>query len=398
VPRDLQKQKTYDAEYIAFLDTAFEVPVGLWALEQVANAVYESEWWADLRPRAVRATIVEASPHAGRSKAVLAKGEIRISHNMDTIATLCHEFAHFVGSAQHDDAFRAAEVELVRLCGGDAPAERLAACYSRVALGVGTIAPAPHGILGEITGGLASFALDTARPQETKHVRRVLALLAKAQSTSPEESEALRAKALELSSRHGISSAHLEAQRSATEADLIERKIRIGAGPYVRPRYRLLRVIAHGHCCDVFYNTDRAGRVATVLGHRSDVVEVEMLYVALDHQARVEVMRAPASGNVIRFRRSWLTGFVAAVGATISKEEKAATEGDKPEAVSTSLVLKERRERARDFKNLKYPNIRPNHKRTVVEEHAYAEGRAAGSLATVRRRGALSPGRLALNS
>lgn len=40
--RDLQKHKTYDAEYVAFLETAFEAPVGPWSLEQIATVVYKS--------------------------------------------------------------------------------------------------------------------------------------------------------------------------------------------------------------------------------------------------------------------------------------------------------------------------------------------------------------------
>ena len=89
----------------------------------------------------------------------------------------------------------------------------------------------------------------------------------------------------------------------------LERRVGEGVGPYVGARTELLLAIATSRCCELVWRNDRLGRVVTVYGHRSDLVDVETTFLALDHQARVGMATATTTGNTLQFRRSWLLGF-----------------------------------------------------------------------------------------
>jgi hypothetical protein len=385
--RDTSKQKTYDAETSAFEDTAFERPVGLWALEQISGLIYKTSWWEKSSLRLTGATIVEAAVTATSSKAVLSANEIRIAYGMDTVATLCHELAHFVCTDGHGPRFRGAVVELIRMVGGDTDAERLESTYRRH--GLSLISPTPA-----TAGNLGAFVLDQKPTDEGRHLRRVMALLSKANSTTPEEAELLRAKAFELSARHGISVAHIEAVRKNEEANLVERWIRIGAGGYVTPRYSLLSALATSRCCETMWNNDRLGRVVGVFGHRNDVLEVEMLFSVIDRQARVEMMKVLTKGNTLHYRRAWLAGFVNGVEQSLQREarEQEARYDDSGHKTSTAMVLKERMDQSREFRDQLHPGLRTVRSPYHQGWDAYGQGSEAGAKVSVRQHKAVHSG------
>ena len=387
--RDADRQRSYDAEYEAFEETSYESPLGLHALELLTAKICATPWWRE-NSSAQRVLIKEAHPAAKTSSASRAKGEIRIAHGMDTIATLCHELAHIAANDAHGPVFRAAMVELIRLVAGQAPASRLEKIYRAKKLAIGAMPPAP-------ALDLAS-ALLPSNPESEPHTRKIKALLAKAESTSPEEADALRTKALQLSFKHGVSLASL-AKESSVSPVMVERKIRIGAGPYVAARSSLLFALARSRCCETMWVNDALGRVVSVLGHACDADEVVMLFASLDHQARAELLKETPTGNTLRFRRSWLSGFANAVDNQLRKAERSATSPatrPSPQHSTTSLVLKERREKAREYRDSLYPRLHSVRSSTRSERAAYSLGASSGAKARVTPQSPIASPRPAL--
>lgn len=405
--RDHERQRTYDAEAHAFTDTVYEVSVGLFALEvltgRLAKALGDT-LGAALALRLSAIGVVDAAPTARRSTADVANLRIKVAHGMDTVATLCHELAHFLVPGEgHTPAFRGAVVELTRLACGDDLAVRLRSAFTGAGLAVEAwpstpVVVPPGGISSDLVAGVQEHDAEVVR-----QARKVQALLAKATSTaSHHEAEALRAKALELSTRHGISRAHVEAAAHEEAAGLVERCVRLGGGPYAAARYELLAALATARCCEVLWRNDAHGRVVYVMGHRSDVLDVEALFTTLDHQARLEVLAAPAVGNTLQFRRSWLFGFAREVAAKLAAAERAAVrDADRAASAkgeaSTALVLAERRERVRDFRKVRHPRVRSVGVGGGLNSAGYEQGRVAGRKVNLSG-GSLPSGRRSLAS
>jgi hypothetical protein len=397
VARDTDRQKTYDAETAAFGHTVFETPVGLYALRKLTTAVCRTTWWRERHPRVGDPTLRQTRPDATRSTASASRWEIRFCHQGDTVATLTHELAHLCSPDDgHGAAFRRDHVDLVALtCGPDA-AERLQAAYRSAGLGLaspdrrytGTTALGERGLLaacGDVIAAPSGAAL--------RHAERVSKLLAKASATTEAEADALRAKAFELSVKHGVSTALLEA--AAGGARIVERQVALGAGPYVAARTDLLSAVARHRSCEMFWVPSRTGRLVTVVGFTSDAADVLLMFSELDHAALLGATRAKFAGNTQQARRQYLFGFAAGVEEQFRAAQQSAGVNDT--GSSAALVLVERRKAVRD-------HVRENHKVTtergpaVRRSDAFRTGQIDGrSTSAVRRksfatvRGALAP-------
>lgn len=157
---------------------------------------------------------------------------------------------------------------------------------------------------------------------------RVRALLAKAESTEyPEEAAALTAKAQELISQHAIDTALLE---TSEEKGRVETRLIAVPSPYVKEKFILLGGIARANNCRAILGVEREtlermindrsifehkGRHASVVGYKSDLDAVEMLFTSLLVQAVNEVMRHGSQitewgeNRTQSFRRSFLHQF-----------------------------------------------------------------------------------------
>ena len=144
--RDGDRQRVYDAEDAAFVDTSYADRLGergcRWLLERLVC----SPWWAaggwgvpELRA---------ARSDSTRSTAVVADGraELRMGPGMDQAAVLSHELAHLVATpgAGHGPLFRVAHRDVAAVLLGGHGAARLAERYARAGLSEATRAcPAP---------------------------------------------------------------------------------------------------------------------------------------------------------------------------------------------------------------------------------------------------------------
>jgi hypothetical protein len=168
-------------------------------------------------------------------------------------------------------------------------------------------------------------AAPVSDPGANKHLARVRALLAKAESTTfEEEADALIAKAQELISKHSLEGA-LSDSTGADAADIVARRIWIEA-PWVDPKSTLVHAVARAnHCQSVF--TPAFG-FATVVGCLRDLEAVELLVTSLLAQAQAAVRRpglapgGPASTNAKSYRRAFWLAFAARVGERLRESSE----------------------------------------------------------------------------
>lgn len=218
------------------------------------------------------------------------------------------------------------------------------------------------------------------------HTNRVLALLAKAESTEyPEEAETFFAKAQELMARHSIDEAMLN--RGATVNDVTSVTI-VCAAPYATSKAVLLTVIAATNHCTAVRVTRRGDQTMRVFGFGEDIGNVESLFVALSAHATREVLNAtvPEWETPKAFRYAFLLGFAIRIGQRLEDAGRVARDGYETETgVSTALVLSERSVAVKDAMSVEYPKLGTS--RTSASSRAgHAYGRAAADRADLGQR------------
>src|ERR1700722_4709290 len=162
---------------------------------------------------------------------------------------------------------------------------------------------------------------------QTDLLDRVRKLLAKAEDEgcTPEEAEALTAKAAELMARYGIDRALLGALRPETDRPA-DRKFRFEA-PWAGVKAPLLAALATALRCQCVQTQTEDGPRLHVFGYSSDLERAEILFTSLLVQmARALAKQAvPGYGNGAKaWRRSWMLGYCAAVVARVRAAEEAA--------------------------------------------------------------------------
>ena len=187
-------------------------------------------------------------------------------------------------------------------------------------------------------------------------------LLAKAESTTPEEAEALTEAAEKLMVRHGISQAMIEARRSKdSEPEPIVTETIWFTGIHARG----LSMMAH-QVTDAFgtmrtYGKSRRGRpdrAVVIVGYASDVEQTKMLVESL-HLQSIVAMRAwwkrsderhylsQSRGNIAK--RQFLISFGTGAAERIKEAVRVSTiEQDAEQSESTALVLLDRGAKAQE--------------------------------------------------
>lgn len=208
---------------------------------------------------------------------------------------------------------------------------------------------------------------------------KVRKLLAKAEdpACTPEEAEALTAKAAALIAKYGIDQALLDA-RAERRQEVGNRLVQLEA-PYLREKAYLLHVVAAALRCRSIRLERRTAeglRISVHLfGFASDVAGVELLFASLLVQAARGLLREPVppGEQPAAWRRSWLVGFGSAVA------QRFAASAPRAEAAEpgTALVLADR-DRAVDLAvAAAYPDVRAGRRRRLTGG-GFAAGSAAG--------------------
>jgi len=166
--RDEDRQRVYDAEDSAFLDTAYAERLGERGCRWLVERFVATPWWVALGGAvpAVRAARADSS----RSTMVVTHGrtELRIAPGMDQAHVVSHELAHVLATpdAGHGPSYRAAHIDVATVLLGGHGAGRLAVRYDRAGLMAASRrwpTPPQHGDGGILAVWQARQALDALR-------------------------------------------------------------------------------------------------------------------------------------------------------------------------------------------------------------------------------------------
>src|SRR5215472_16454297 len=178
-------------------------------------------------------------------------------------------------------------------------------------------------------------------------LERVRKLLAKAEAegVTPQEAQALTAKAAELMAKYGIDRALLASRRP--ETDKPDSRIVEVYNPWGRVQAHLLCGLAAALRCQCILLPSRAGQRVHIFGYASDLERADVLYTSVLVQMWHGLIATdvPAEAASVRaWRRSWLLGFAAAViarvrAAELSAEQSAAAAPARDGSAGAALVL-----------------------------------------------------------
>jgi hypothetical protein len=226
---------------------------------------------------------------------------------------------------------------------------------------------------------------------QTDLLDRVRKLLAKAEDDgcTPEEAEALTAKAAELMARYGIDRALLGALRPETDRPA-DRVFDLD-NPWAAVKAQLLAGLATALRCQCILLTRREpGSRVHVFGYLSDLERADILFTSLLVQmARALALQpVPAHGGAKAWRHSWMLGFSSAVVARVRAAEEAAvasaSASSGPAAgggPSAALVLADRAVTVRRQAEQAYPRTRKM--RVTYTGNGYADGYREGQKADI---------------
>lgn len=241
------------------------------------------------------------------------------------------------------------------------------------------------------------------KDQETA-ANKIMKLLAKAESTTPEEAEALTAKAQELMAEYAISEAMIQAARGVITETIVEHSVKL-QGIYQAAHVRLGQVIGDANDCRVFQVKYSHSTTLHYVGFENDVSNCEVLLTSLMIQASVALRKFSKEWkakysylggmDAFKSRRDFLFGFADGVAPRLKKarEEAAQTvEADRVEnptseaaaASSVALVLVSRKKKVEDHWQDNYAaGMRKVHSRMSSGVGGRAAGRAAGAAASL---------------
>jgi hypothetical protein len=209
---------------------------------------------------------------------------------------------------------------------------------------------------------------DTTTTEEidTTKLSKIRALLDKAESTdSPDEAEALTAKALEWMEKYRIDEMMVaDAAPLQDRGKLVEVSIEVGSGPYVNARIALADTIARNHSVKLLMTTGYRGKTIFLNGYETDVELTEMLYTSLLLQATRALdnpaVKAgkPSHVHGTAFKRAFMLGFAEQIGMRLRESSAAAADAHQGEGRSVALVLADRSKDVEDYVFNRYGKLR----------------------------------------
>jgi Protein of unknown function (DUF2786) len=214
---------------------------------------------------------------------------------------------------------------------------------------------------------------------------RVRKLLAKAEGegVTPQEAQALTAKAAELMAKYGIDRALLAAARPETDAPAS--RMVVLDNPWNRVKAHLLCGLGAALRCQCVLLTARDGLKVHMFGYASDLERADVLYTSVLIQMAHGLALAPVPERASprAWRRSWLLGFASAVIGRVKEAEQAAASqagpGEAGGASRAALVLADRSLVIRDAMRREYPVTRQA--RMTYSGTGYGDGYARGQRA-----------------
>ena len=228
---------------------------------------------------------------------------------------------------------------------------------------------------------------------QTDLLDRVRKLLAKAEDEgcTPEEAEALTAKAADLMARYGIDRALLGAVRPDTDRPA-DRVFELD-NPWAGIKAHLLAGLASALRCQcILLNRRQPGSRVHVFGYLSDLERADILFTSLLVQMARALALEPVpvyGGRAKAWRRSWMLGYCSAVVARVRAAEEAAVAaasssadaGANGHGPSAAVVLADRAVTVRRHAEQAYPRTRKT--RVTYSGNGYQAGYQEGQKADI---------------
>lgn len=237
--------------------------------------------------------------------------------------------------------------------------------------------------------------------QNDPQLNRVRGLLDTAESLAAqgnaEAAETYRNKAIELMTRYGIDHAMAEAAKNDGAPEK-PTQIRIDLPqPYAVDKGHLLHQVARGlGCKSVRYTGKNA--YAHVIGFKSDLERVELLYTSLLLQAFGGLKKISATvalpdqrwmtpgeraGARRTFNKAWLSGFASTVGDRLwDATQRARKQYEQEHSTSTALVVADRQTMVDNHYKELHPDVRTT-RRKLADWSGHEHGTAAGMRANI---------------
>lgn len=199
--------------------------------------------------------------------------------------------------------------------------------------------------------------------------------------------------AMELMAKHGVTEMMLATRKGQSTDTIIKKRIEI-KDPYSFEKMCLANEIASALNCRSMYSHYRnIVSSITIIGFRSDVERVEILYTSLLLQAVNAIQHERPYGyctasETRQYRKSWLIGFGERVGIRLwHKEREARAKYDQEHAgdgggePGTALVLASRTDQVKAFYDAEFGDLKPRKNNRRIDAYAKRDGRAAGDKA-----------------
>jgi hypothetical protein len=224
-----------------------------------------------------------------------------------------------------------------------------------------------------------------------KHLARVRALLAKAESTTFEdEADALTAKAQELIAKYALDDL-LAAAHEPTVArggGISSRNVVLHP-PYVSAKVSLVASVAIANRCRCVYGT--GDDYVTLVGASPDLDAVDLLTTSLLTQAEIAMRRHrdqvswDGSSRTKSFRRAFLLSFAARIGQRLREAESVAIDEAGGRDRLLPVLTQHAAEVDRHLREL-FPRIGKARRTTVTNSAGWAAGLAAADRAQLHNR------------
>lgn len=233
---------------------------------------------------------------------------------------------------------------------------------------------------------------------------KIQKLLRKAESTTPEEAEALFEKAQQLMARWAIDEAMLARAGGDEKPDeIIEHRMVIG-GIYHQAFWQLASIVGQNNHLRILKGrpatwSNEKGSVIYWVGYSRDVNRAEMLFASLQLQAtsalktwyadwKVEHSFLP-SMEQFKARRTFIFGFADGAGSIMTRAARHARDAVKAESTDSGtgmeLALRDKATSVNDWIDRRYGRLRASRSRGVDSGGggSYGSGRSAGQRADV---------------
>lgn len=224
----------------------------------------------------------------------------------------------------------------------------------------------------------------SARQPESKALRTIRGLLAKAEATSfAAEAEALSAKAQDLMTRYAIDSAVLDSRTHTSLTDQVQTRRILINNPYPEAKVALLQSVCDSNNVRVLWHQSYG--IASVVGMTVDLDLCDLLFTSLLVQSLRALTEAGSDrgSRSASFRRSFLLAYSAGIGERLwAARERAADAAADQYGKELVPIIAERVEAVDGVFAEQFPSTTPV-AQSITNQRGWTAGRVAADRADI---------------